>query len=54
MVAHFVDLRAAFDSVDRGVLIATVRERGVREGIIRRVEGILRETKCRVRIGGEV
>lgn len=28
MVAMFVDLRAAFDSVDREVLIEALRERG--------------------------
>jgi len=32
LVALFVDLKAAFDSVDRGVLLGTMRERGVREG----------------------
>lgn len=33
----FVDLKAAFDSVDRGVLIRKMRRRRIREGI---VEGI--------------
>jgi len=45
----FVDFKAAFDSVDRGVLVETMRERGIREGLVRRVEEMLRETKCRVK-----
>ena len=53
LVALFVDLKAAFDSVDRGILIKTMRERGIREGLIERVEGLLRETKSRVRVGEE-
>ncbi|XP_020298810.1 uncharacterized protein LOC109863043, partial [Pseudomyrmex gracilis] len=59
------DLKAAFDSVDREVLTRTMKERGVRERIVRRVEQVLRETKSDlekemgkvkwggVRLGGE-
>lgn len=54
MVVMFVDLKAAFDSVDRGVLIEAMRGRGVREGLIRRVGEIMRETRSKVRVGGEV
>lgn len=54
LVAMFVDLRAAFDSVDREVLIETMRETRVREGITRRVKQIIREMKSRVKIGGEI
>jgi len=53
-VALFVDLKAAFDSVDRGVLIEAMRERGIREGLISRVEEVMRETRNRVRVGGEL
>jgi len=53
MVAVFIDLRAAFDSVDRKILLRMMRRRGVREGIIERVWEILRETKGRVRVGEE-
>ena len=35
LVAFFIDLRAAFESVDRGRLMA-MRERWVREGLIDR------------------
>lgn len=52
LIALFVDLRAAFDTVDRGVLIKTMRRKGVREGLVKRVEEVLRETKSRVRAGG--
>jgi len=53
-VVMFVDLKAAFDSVNREVLRKVMRERGVREGIVRRVEQILRETKSRVKVGRKV
>jgi len=53
LVALFVDLKAAFDSVDREVLMEAMRERGVREGFTaKRMEQMLRETKSRMRIGG--
>jgi len=54
LVACFVDLKAAFDSVDREVLGRVLRESGVREGLVERCEDLLRETKNRVRVGGEV
>ncbi|XP_067207866.1 golgin subfamily A member 6-like protein 22 [Linepithema humile] len=54
MTALFIDLKAAFDSVDRGVLVGAMRERGVREGLVERVEEVLKETKSKVRVGGEV
>jgi hypothetical protein len=54
VVALFVDVRAAFDSVDRGVLGKAMRERGVREGLVERVEEIWGETRSRVRAGEEL
>lgn len=54
MVTMFIDLKAGFDSIDRGVLIKAMEERGVRGGLIRRIEEVIRETKCRVRAAGEV
>ena len=51
MVDFLVDLRAAFDSVDSGLLIEAIRGRGVREGLVERCEGIVRETRNRVRVG---
>lgn len=52
LVAIFVDLRATFDSVDRGELIKAMRKRGVGEGLTERIEELLRETKSGVRVGG--
>lgn len=49
----FVDLKAAFDSVDRGMLIKTIRERRIREGLIERLEEVIRDTKSKVRMGKE-
>lgn len=45
IVAMFIDLKAAFDSIDRGVLVKAMEERGVRGGVIRRIEEMVRETK---------
>jgi len=42
MMAMFVDLRTAFDSVNRG-LVKAMREKGIREGLISRVKELLRE-----------
>lgn len=52
-VAFFVDLRAAFDSVDREILIEMIKKRRVRERLIRRCEEI-RETRNRIRVGEEI
>jgi len=40
--------------VDRRVLMKAMRERGIREGLIKRVEDILGETRSRVRVGEEM
>jgi len=53
MVA-LIDLRAAFDLVDREILLRMMRRRGVREDIIERVWEILRETKGKIRVGGDM
>ena len=53
LIILFVDMKAAFDSVDREVLIKAMRERGVREGLVARCEEVLRETTGRVRVGEE-
>lgn len=50
LVAFFIDLKAAFDSVDREILINAIRERGIKEGLVHRCEYILRETKSKVRV----
>lgn len=48
LVVLFIDLKAAFDTVDREVLTKVMRERGIRE---RLVEEKMRETKSRVGTG---
>ncbi|XP_076287327.1 uncharacterized protein LOC143212411 [Lasioglossum baleicum] len=53
LVIMFVDLKAAFDSVDREVLVEAMRKRGVREGLVERCEEVLRETKSKIRVGEE-
>lgn len=54
MAALFIDLKAAFNSVDRKILVKTMRERGIRERLIVRIEKMLRETRSRLRIREEV
>lgn len=51
---NILEDQTAFDKLDRRVLWATMRRRGVYEGIIRRIARIYAETKCTVRIGDEV
>jgi len=51
LIAFFVDLRAAFDTVDRERLGKEMRERSIREGLVRRCKDMLRETRNRVRMG---
>lgn len=50
----FVDLKVAFDSVDRGKLIEAMEKRGIRKSLTRRTKEIMRETSCRVRAGGKI
>ncbi|XP_070531356.1 golgin subfamily A member 6-like protein 7 [Cardiocondyla obscurior] len=49
-VIVFIDMKAAFDSVDRRKLVETMKKRGVREGLIRRCEEILEETVNKVKV----
>ncbi|XP_043276027.1 uncharacterized protein [Venturia canescens] len=52
VVLLFVDLKAAFDSVDRAKLVESMRKRVVREGLIERCEEVMKETYARVKVGG--
>jgi len=52
--AFFIDLKAAFDRVDRNVLWEMMRKRGVSEGLIDRVMEVYEETRCVVRIGENI
>lgn len=51
-MALFIDLKGAFDIMDREVLIEGMRERERerREGLIKRIEKLFRETKSIVRV----
>lgn len=50
MIAFFVDLKAAFDSVNRTILWEAMKKREVREGLVRRCGNLYRETKTRVKV----
>lgn len=45
MVVFFVDLKAVFDSMDRRVLIQTMKKKGERESLLERIVEALWETK---------
>lgn len=47
-------MKAAFDSVDRGVLIKAMRKRGIREELVERVEEIMKKTKSKIRTGESI
>ncbi|XP_043481252.1 uncharacterized protein LOC122510560 [Leptopilina heterotoma] len=51
LVASFVDLKAAFPSVNRGILWRVVRERGIEDGLVERIKELYEDTKERVKIG---
>lgn len=46
-------MKAAFDSVDRGVLMKALKGRSIRKGLVERMEEVLRKTMNRVKIGEE-
>lgn len=50
LTAVFIDLGAAFDSVNREKIIKAMRKRGVRKRLVERVEEIVRKTKNRVKV----
>lgn len=47
----FVVLKAAFNMVDKEVLGEAMKEKGIRVGLIERIEEMYRKTKSRVRVG---
>ncbi|KMQ91375.1 flagellar attachment zone protein 1-like protein [Lasius niger] len=52
MYGFFMDLKAAFDRVDRKKLWEAMEKRGVRRGLTERVKEIYESTKCAVRSQG--
>jgi len=47
--AVFIDLKAAFDNVDRERLWRIMEEKGVNRGLIKRIESLYKETDTRIR-----
>lgn len=54
LIALFVDLKAAFDEVDRDELWKSIKKRGVSDQLRERIEELYKETRCRVKVGEEV
>lgn len=56
VIAYFVDFKAAFDliemMIDRKKLLEAIRERRMREDLLRRCGDLYRKTKNRVRVEG--
>lgn len=50
----FVDLKAVFNSMDKGALIETMKRRRIRGRLITRVKKLLRETQSRVKVGEDM
>lgn len=51
LIICFVDLKAAFDMVDREKMREALKRRGVSEWMCERITEMYEETKCGVRIG---
>lgn len=47
-----MDLKTAFNLVNRDILVKTMRERRLKEGLVRKYEEVVRETVSRVREKG--
>lgn len=50
MNAFFVDLKTAFDRVDRRVLWKVMEERGIRKGLTERVKQVYKETRNKIKV----
>jgi hypothetical protein len=51
MCALFIDFKAAFDKVDRVKMFECMRERGISEWLVRKVEEIYARTRNKVKVG---
>jgi len=54
MYGFFIDLKAAFDKIDRKILWRAMEERGIRRGLIERVKDIYQQTKNIARVHGNI
>jgi hypothetical protein len=52
--AFFVDLKAAFDNVERDLLWEYLRKKGINEHLVTKIEEIYEETISRLRVDGRV
>jgi len=50
----FIDLKVAFDKMNRKILWKAMEERGIRRGLIERVKEIYKQIKNAVRVYGNV
>lgn len=50
----FLDLKAAFDNVDRGELLNILKEKNINEGLIAAVMSVYRETNNAVRVENKI
>ena len=53
IVAFFVDLKAAFDNVERQGVWKAMVSRGISGQLCKRIRELYEETSCRIRIGEE-
>ncbi|XP_043468318.1 uncharacterized protein LOC122502364 [Leptopilina heterotoma] len=51
LMATFVDIKAVFPSVNRGLLWEVLKERGVEQGLVERIKEFYEDTRERVKIG---
>jgi hypothetical protein len=54
MYALFIDFKAAFDKVDRVKMFECMKERGISEWLVRKVEEIYARTRNKVKVGEKV
>lgn len=54
VIAFFVDIKAVFDSVNRDILMEAIRSRGIEEGFVCKCGEVLKETRCKIRVGGKM
>ena len=54
LLAAFIDLAKAFDSVDREMLMLVLRSYGMPRNVMRVFESMYRQTSCAVRVGQAV
>nr|XP_022912518.1 uncharacterized protein LOC111423506 [Onthophagus taurus] len=54
LYALFLDLKEAFDKMDKGKLWAEMGRRGITEHLIARVKEIYMETRARIKVGDKL